>query len=329
MPSLNQPSAVTPRTACKVAIATSLLAVLWLSGCTSATLTNSPPASPTSSAQRPNSPEKKVILTTFTVLADMAGNVAGDKAIVESLTKPGAEIHDYEPTPSDLIRAQEADLILDNGLGLERWAERFYGSVQDVPHATISTGIQSLTISEGTYRNQSNPHAWMSPRNALIYVENIRKALVQLDPSNEADYNANAKAYSEQIQAIDQKLQTSLTKLADNQRYMVTCEGAFTYLIKDYNLKEIYLWSINSDQEGSPQQIRQAIDKVRANQVPVVFCESTVNADAQKQVAREGGAKFGGIFYVDSLTDAEGDAPTYIKLLEYNVDTLLKGLQGG
>ncbi|NJO77486.1 MAG: metal ABC transporter substrate-binding protein [Cyanobacteria bacterium RM1_2_2] len=329
MPPLNQRSPITPQIVCKVAIITSLSAAFWLSGCTSAS-NNSPSASSaTSSAQQPDLRDKKVILTTFTVLADMVRNVAKDQAIVESLTKPGAEVHGYEPTPSDLARAQEADLILDNGLGLERWAERFYGSVSDVPHVTVSTGIQPLEITEGGYRNQPNPHAWMSPRNALVYVENIRKALVEIDPVNEAAYNANAQAYSQQIQAIDQKLQTSLSQLPDHRRYMVTCEGAFTYLIQDYNLKEIYLWPINSDQEGTPQQIRQAIDKVKANQVPIVFCESTVNAEAQKQVAREGGAKFGGIFYVDSLTDASGDAPTYIELLEYNVDTLIKGLQGG
>lgn len=311
----------------KVAIVTGLLATVWLGGCAS-TPTNSSPTGSTNNAEQPDRQGKKVILTTFTVLADMARNVAGDRAIVQSLTKPGAEIHDYEPTPSDLTRAQEADLILDNGLGLERWAERFYGSVNDVPHVTISTGIEPVAISEGNYRNQPNPHAWMSPQNALVYVENIRKALVEIDPANEATYNANAQAYSKQIEAIDQKLQTSLAGLSDNQRHMVTCEGAFTYLIQDYNLKEIYLWPINSDQEGSPQQIRQAIDKVRANQVPVVFCESTVSDAAQKQVAREAGAEFGGVFYVDSLTDANGNAPTYIELLEYNVDTLIKGLQG-
>jgi manganese transport system substrate-binding protein len=329
MPPSHRRSAVTSHTVCKLAIAISLSAVFWLNGCTS-TDNNPTPASPqSSSAQRSDTQGKKVILTTFTVLADMARNVAGDQAVVESLTKPGTEIHGYEPTPSDLTRAQQADLILDNGLGLERWAERFYGSVQDVPHVTVSAGIQPVSITEGNYRNQPNPHAWMSPRNALVYVENIRKALVQLDPENEATYNANAQTYSKQIQAIDQRLQDSLAKLPDHQRYMVTCEGAFTYLINDYNLKEIYLWSINSDQVGTPQQIRQAIDKVKANQVPVVFCESTVNPESQKQVAREGGAKFGGVFYVDSLTEPNGDAPTYIGLLEYNVDTLIRGLQGG
>ncbi len=314
-----------------VAIALILIATLGLGACTRP---STPPlasaSAPSEAAPAPaNTQEKKVILTTFTVLADMVRNVAGDRAIVESLTKPGAEIHDYEPTPSDLVRAQEADLILDNGLGLERWAERFYGSVQDVPRQTISQGVTAIPIAEGPYQNKPNPHAWMSPTAALVYVENIRQALVQVDPANEATYNANAKAYSQQIKEVDQRLRTALSALPANQRYLVSCEGAFTYLIQDYDLKEIYLWPINAEQEGTPQQIRRAIDQVKSNQAPVVFCESTVNANAQKQVASEAGAEFGGVFYVDSLTDANGPAPTYLQLLEYNVDTLIKGLQGG
>ncbi|HEY9909557.1 MAG TPA: metal ABC transporter substrate-binding protein [Thermosynechococcaceae cyanobacterium] len=301
---------------------------LWLGGCSPQT---APPqkgtATPSQSGTNPARQGKKVILTTFTVLADMVQNVAGDKAIVTSLTKPGAEIHDYEPTPSDLTKAQSADLILDNGLGLERWAERFYGNVKKVPHITLTTGIQPMSIAEGA-RNQPNPHAWMSPQNALVYVENIRKALSELDPENAATYNANASAYRKQIEAIDRTLRKSLAVLPENKRYMVTCEGAFSYLARDYGLKELYLWAVNSDQEGTPKQISRVVDAVKANQVPAVFCESTVNASAQKQVASETNAQFGGVFYVDSLSDARGAAPTYLRLLEYNVNTLVTGLRG-
>lgn len=323
---MTRSKAVLQQTTCCLAIAA--MAAFCLTSCTQATGNFVEPAADATSAASLQQ-EKKVILTTFTVIADMAQNVAGDKAIVESLTKPGAEIHGYELTPSDLVKAQQADLILDNGLGLERWAERFYGSIRDVPHVTISEGVEPIAISEGNYQNRPNPHAWMSPKNALIYVENIRKALSEIDPANAATYSANAKAYSQQIEAIDQKLRTELDRLPENQRYMATCEGAFTYLIQDYNLQEIYLWSVNSEHEGTPQQIRRAIDQVKANQVPTVFCESTVNADAQQQVAQEGGAKFGGVFYVDSLTEPDGNAPTYLKLLEYNINTLITGLQGG
>lgn len=289
----------------------------------------SPSPTETSIAQSPQTQQKKVILTTFTVLADIAQNVAGDRAIVQSLTKPGSEIHGYEPTPSDLTKASKADLILDNGLGLERWAERFYGSLKDVPYVTLTQGVTPVLIADDAYAGKPNPHAWMSPQNALIYVENIRKALINLDPANESYYTANAANYSQQIRKIDQKLRQELDVLPANKRYIVTCEGAFSYLIKDYGLKELYLWPVNAENQGTPQQIRKVIDEVKANQVPTIFCESTVSAESQKQVAAQTGAKFGGVFYVDSLSAANGVAPTYLKLLEYNINTLIKGLQEG
>jgi manganese transport system substrate-binding protein len=271
---------------------------------------------------------QKMILTTFTVLADMGQNVAGDKAIVQSLVKPGAEIHGYEPTPKDLVRAQDADLILDNGLNLERWAERFYNSVPKVPHVTLSSGVEAVAITQDAQQGKPNPHAWMSPRNALVYVENIRKALANLDPANENVYARNAAAYSQQIKALDRKLRQEVATLPSAQRYLVSCEGAFSYIARDYGLKEVYLWAVNSEQQAAPQQIERVIETVKANQIPAVFCESTVNDKAQRQVAKETKAKFGGVFFVDSLSPPEGPASTYLRLLEHNITTLIQGLKG-
>ncbi|MCY7336237.1 MAG: metal ABC transporter substrate-binding protein [Chamaesiphon sp.] len=290
---------------------------VWLSSCT----TNS------KIETAPNPTNKKVILTTFTVLADMTQNVAGDKAIVESITKPGAEIHGYQATPSDLARGQKANLILENGLNLERWADRFYNSLPKVPHVTLSEGFQPIDIAEDTYKGKPNPHAWMSPQNAVIYVENIRKSLGKLDPANAATYDRNAKAYSEQIKAIDLKLKTAIAAIPPDRRYIVSCEGAFAYIARDYGLKEVYLWAVNAEQQATPKQVEKTIDTVKKNRIPTVFCESTVNPRTQLQVAKESGAKFGGVFYVDSLSPADGPASTYLKLLEYNVSTLIEGLQ--
>ncbi len=304
-----------------------LLLGLWLGGCT-------PPSVPPQQNATANSPttspqsQKKVILTTFTVLADMAKNVAGDKAIVESITKPGAEIHGYEVTPSDLERGQKANLILENGLGLERWATRFYNSLPKVPHITLSDGFQPVNIAEDSYQGKPNPHAWMSPQNALIYTDNIRKALGNLDPANAATYDANAKAYRQQIRAIDTQLKQAIAAVPADKRYIVSCEGAFSYIARDYGLKEVYIWAVNAEQQATPKQVERVINTVKANQIPAVFCESTVSNEAQLQVAKESGAKFAGVFYVDSLSPPDGSAPTYLKLLEYNVNTLIKGLQG-
>lgn len=257
----------------------------------------------------------------------MTQNVAGDKAIVESITKPGAEIHGYQATPSDLARGQKANLILENGLNLERWADRFYNSLPKVPHVTLSEGFQPIDIAEDAYKGKPNPHAWMSPQNAVIYVENIRKSLGKLDPANAATYDRNAKAYSEQIKEIDLKLKTAIAAIPPDRRYIVSCEGAFAYIARDYGLKEVYLWAVNAEQQATPKQVEKTINTVKENRIPTVFCESTVNPKAQLQVAKESGAKFGGVFYVDSLSPPDGPASTYLKLLEYNVSTLIKGLQ--
>lgn len=271
--------------------------------------------------------EKLQVLTTFTVLADMAKNIAGDKANVESITKPGAEIHGYEPTPGDIVRMQKANIVLDNGLNLEKWAEKLYENVKDVPHVTLTEGIEPMAIGEGPYEGKPNPHAWMSPANALKYADTIAASLGRADEKNREVYLRNAENYKAQIRELDAKFREGLATLTEDNRYLVSCEGAFSYLIRDYGLKELYLWPINADAQGTPQQIKHVVEMVRANAIPAVFCESTVSSKAQEQVAQETGARFGGTFYVDSLSGEGGPTPTYLKLLEYNISTLLSGLK--
>lgn len=265
------------------------------------------------------------VVTTFTIIQDIAQNVAGDKAVVESITKPGAEIHDYQPTPLDIVKAQDADLVLWNGFGLERWFERFFQNVKDVPSVVVSDGVTPMGISEGPYDGKPNPHAWMSPSNALIYVENIRKALVRHDPANAETYNRNAETYAAKIKATDEPLRRRLSAIAEAQRWLVTSEGAFSYLTRDYDMREAYLWPINADQQGTPQQVRKVIELVRENGIPVVFSESTISDRAAKQVAKETGARYGGVLYVDSLSTEGGPVPTYLDLLGVTVETIAKG----
>ena len=271
---------------------------------------------------------KKRVVTTFTIIAEMAQNVAGDKATVTSITKPGAEIHGYEPTPGDIVKAQKADLILWNGLNLERWFEKFFRNIRNVPSAVLTEGIEPIGIEEGPYLGKPNPHAWMSLQNAVIYVENIRKALVKLDPANEAAYTANATAYLAQFKAIEDRVAAKIQRVPEAQRWLVTSEGAFPYLARSLGLKQLFLWAVNADQQGTPQQVQKVIDSVRTNKIPVVFSESTVSAKPARQIAAETGARYGGMLYVDSLSDAKGPVPTYLRLLEHDVETIVKGLLG-
>lgn len=273
--------------------------------------------------------EKFKVITTFTVIADMAKNVAGDAAAVTSITKPGAEIHEYQPTPGDIKHAQGAQLILANGMNLELWFQRFYQHLNGVPEVIVSAGVKPVGITEGPYDGKPNPHAWMSPDNALIYVDNIRDALVKYDPSNAQTYQHNADIYKANITRTLDPLRKQIAELPDNQRWMVTSEGAFSYLARDLGLKELYLWPINADQQGTPQQVRKVVDMVKKNHIPAVFSESTVSDKPARQVARETGAHYGGVLYVDSLSAENGPVPTYIDLLNVTTSTLVQGIKDG
>lgn len=270
--------------------------------------------------------ERMKVVTTFTVLADMASRVAGDAADVVSITVPGAEIHGYEPTPQDIVRAQDADLILWNGMNLELWFAQFLRNLGDVPSVTLTDGITPISISGGEYDGKPNPHAWMGLDNALIYIDNILAAFAAHDPKNAAAYVANATAYKTELRAMLEPLRSRIATVPEAQRWLVSCEGAFSYIARDFGMQELYLWPMNSDAMGTPQQVRAVIDGVRTNSIPVVFCESTVNTAPAKQVARETGVTYGGELYVDSLSEPDGPVPTYLDLLRVTSETIANGL---
>lgn len=277
------------------------------------------------SVENPTS-DKLVALSSFTIIADMVAEIGGDKVVSTSLTKPGANIHGYEPTPSDLIQASKAEIFFENGLNLELWTSKLKASIPNVPAVKVSEGVELVSIEEGPYMGKPNPHAWMSPKQGLLYIENIRKGLTEAAPQHEAYFRERADAYAAKLIALDKELASALEALPAEQRYLVTCEGAFTYLTNDYHLNEVYLWAINSDAGASPQQIAKVIDIVKSNKIPAVFCESTVAADIQEGVASASGAEMGGVLFVDSLSGPEGPASTYLTLLEHTVKTIIEGL---
>lgn len=270
---------------------------------------------------------KPTVLTTFTVLADIAANVAGEHLTVESITKPGAEIHGYEPTPGDIKKAAKADLILDNGMNLEAWFSQFVED-SDAAHVTVSDGVEPMSITEDAYQGKPNPHAWMSPLNVRTYVDNMVTAFSELDPDHAADFRANGDKYKAELQRVNDELVADLSVLPQHQRALVTCEGAFSYLARDAGLTEKYIWPVNAEQQATPQQITSAIEFVRANQVPAVFCESTVSDAPMRRVVEATGATFGGVLYVDSLSAPDGPVPTYLELIRHDADLIGAALTG-
>ncbi len=270
--------------------------------------------------------ERPLVLTTFTILEDLAKNVAGDRLVIESITKPGAEIHSYQFTPSDIVKTKRANLIIENGLGLEAWFSRFMMSTGDIPKVILTEGIKPLLIEGDAYSGKPNPHAWMSPKRAIKYVDNIVDAFIEIDPDGALEYSLNASTYKAKLESLDKELRDSLSSIPDEKRFLVSCEGAFTYLASDYGMKEAYLWPVNAESQVTPRRMVNLIKIIKENEVPTIFCESTVSDEAQKEVAKITGAVLGGTFYVDSLSDQNGPASTYIDLLRHNVRLIIKGL---
>lgn len=269
--------------------------------------------------------DRLVVATTFTVLADMVRVVGGDRVIAESITTPGADVHYYEPTAGDLRRVEGADLVVSNGLGMDAWLLRFLDGT-DVPHVVTSAGIEPLPVRAGKATGRPNPHAWMSPVEGASYIRTIADALTELDPAGADVYAANADAYIARLDELAERARAEVATIPAERRVLVTCEGAFSYLARDLGLDELYLWAVNSENQGLPQQVSGLIDEVRERDVPAVFCESTVSGDAMTQVASETGSRFEGPLYVDSLTAADGPVPTYLDLLDHDLETITREL---
>lgn len=314
-----------------------LIFALGLSGCSAAE----------SEEQEPSSESRPVVLTSFSVLADMTEAVGGDLVDTRSITPLGAEVHEYSPTPGDLRQVAEADLIFFNGLGLETWYEQFlsHSSAEvlilsesaetlpvtrlpgDAARSTEADDAQAPGADEPS-ELPTNPHAWMSPAQAMVYVDNIEAALSELSPADAEQFTENARSYREQIQAVWDQADERLAPLQENgEVHLVTCEGAFSYLAEDLDLGEHYLWPLNAEEEGSPQQVEAQIRYVEEHQVPTIFCESTVNDSAQQQVAETTGATLSDPLHVDSITEADGPAPSYLELLEHDLDLIIEGAQ--
>ena len=273
-------------------------------------------------------PQDKIkIVTTFTIIKDIAKNITGDQAIVESITKPGVEIHNYQPTPKDIVRVKGANVILWNGLNLEQWFSRFYSHIENIRTVRVSKGIKPISIYGGEYTGKPNPHAWMSIENAIIYANNILTILVEMDPMNSEFYSNNFRIYSDKLNKIRKEVHKKLEFIDRDKRFLVTSEGAFSYLAKDLNMQEIYIWPMNSDRQGTPQQIRKVIDRVVKENILVIFSESTVSDKPAKQVASETNAIYGGVLYVDSLSKSNGIVPTYIDLIKITTNTIENGFK--
>ncbi|ACV07969.1 periplasmic solute binding protein [Jonesia denitrificans DSM 20603] len=300
-----------------------IVIVLLSSGCTGSS--TQPVHQQTAPEQGQEATPDIRVTTTFTITADMVAAIGGEHVTVTSLTPPGADIHSYEPTPTDIVTAQHSDLIVEHGLGLDSWLSTMTNSVSSA-RITVTEGITPIPIAAGEYEGVPNPHAWLSAENAHIYIANIVRVLSDIAPEHAAEFAERGRAYSDRIDTRFEQIRELTETIPPENRTVVTCEGAFSYLTAELGFTEAWLWPVNAEREATPRRVAAVIDTVRDQGVPTVFCESTVGDKPMRLVTEDTGASFGGVLYVDSLTDAAGPAPTYLDLLSYNATVITQGL---
>ncbi|SEN92624.1 iron/zinc/copper transport system substrate-binding protein [Amphibacillus marinus] len=273
------------------------------------------------------------IVTTYSIIYDITSNIVGEQAEVHSMVPIGSDPHEYDPLPEDIAKTTDADLVFYNGLNLEEgnsWFNRLLdvtGKLDDESSVfRVSDGVEAIYLETAGLEQDEDPHAWLDVTNAIIYAENIRDALIETDPDNSEIYQANADEYIEQLKALDQEIAEAIASIDQQSRHLVTSEGAFKYFGIAYNINTGYIWEINSETEGSPQQMRDAIDFIRENQVNALFVETSIDPRSMDTLASETGVPISAELYTDSLGESGSEGDTYIKMMRTNTTRIVEGL---
>jgi zinc/manganese transport system substrate-binding protein len=281
-------------------------------------------------AQAPTSSKLKVIAS-FSILADFVRNVGGDRLEVATLVGPNGNAHVYEPSPADAKKVADAALVFVNGLGFEGWLERLVkASGTKAPIVVATKGIQPLERTGAHDQDHDHgrvdPHAWQSVANAMIYIGNIRDALIAIDPAGKADYEANATAYLARLAALDREVRDIVAKVPPDRRRVVTSHQAFGYFESAYGIHFTAPQGVSTEAEASAKDVAAIIRTIRQQNAAAVFLENVTDPRMVRQIAGETGIKVGGVLYSDALTDASGDATTYLDLIRHNLKQLANAL---
>lgn len=278
--------------------------------------------------------EKIEVVTTYSIIYDMVQNVGGEKVDVHSMVPVGSNPHEYDPLPEDVLKTTDADVVFYNGLNLEEgnsWFKKLLKTSdkdgKDAPVYRVSEGVKAIHLESKGLENQTDPHAWLNIENGIIYVENIRDALVKEDPDNKEYYEKNAEEYISKLKALHEKTVTELKKIPEDKRVLITSEGAFRYFGEAYNIETAYVWEINSENQGTPQQIKNLVDYIKNGKVPALFVETSVDPRSMETVSKETGVPIKGKVFTDSLGKQGEEGDTYKEMMEWNTKTVIEGLQ--
>lgn len=278
--------------------------------------------------------EKIKVVASFSILADLARNVGGDRVDVTVLVGRNNDSHAFEPSPADSRRLADARLVVVNGLGFEGWLDRLVRAAGGkVPIVVASAGVRPRAGAADETRFGGNragvdPHAWQSVDNVRRYVANIRDALIKVDPAGQEAYAANAGAYLARLDALDQEIRRTLAKIPADRRRVITSHDAFGYFADAYAIAFLAPEGLSTEAEPSARAVARIIGQIESARIGALFLENVVDPRLLRQIARETGARIGGTLYSDALTGPDGPAPTYLDMMRHNVRALAAALGG-
>ena len=272
------------------------------------------------------------VVVTNSILADMTKNIAGDQINLHSIVPIGQDPHEYEPLPEDIAKASDADLIFYNGINLENaWFSKMVKNAQKVENQdyfAASDGVEVIYLEGQSAKGKEDPHAWLSLENGIIYAQNIAKQLMVKDPKNKDVYQQNLDTYTQELAALDAKAKSSFAAIPADKKLIVTSEGCFKYFSKAYDIPSAYIWEINTEEEGTPQQTRDLVQKLKAGPTPAaLFVESSVDDRPMKTISRETGIKIYTKIFTDSIAKKGEAGDSYLAMMKWNLEKIAEGLQ--
>lgn len=282
-------------------------------------------------SKNPN--DKIQVIATYSIIYDIVKNVGGDRVEIHTLAPVGSNPHEYDPLPKDVQLTTDADAVFYNGLNLEAgnsWFEKLLLTAnkgeKDSPVFQMSEGVQPKYLTTMGKESEEDPHAWLDIRNGIKYAENARDGLIKVDPEHADVYEKNAKEYIEKLETLHEESVSRYNEIPKEQRLLITSEGAFKYFSEAYDFEAAYIWEINSENQGSPEQVKSVVDFINTKKDPVLFVETSIDPRSMETVSAETGVPIFGKVFTDSIGKPGEDGDTYIKMMEWNIDSIFKGL---
>ena len=273
------------------------------------------------------------VVATNSIIADITKNIAGDKINLHSIVPVGQDPHEYEPLPEDVKKTSQADLIFYNGINLETGGNAWFTKLvenakkkENKDYYAVSEGVDVIYLEGQSEKGKEDPHAWLNLENGIIYAQNIAKRLSEKDPANKETYEKNLKAYVEKLSALDKEAKEKFNNIPEEKKMIVTSEGCFKYFSKAYNVPSAYIWEINTEEEGTPDQIKNLVEKLRKTKVPSLFVESSVDDRPMKTVSKDTNIPIYAKIFTDSVAEEGEEGDSYYSMMKYNLEKIAEGL---